>query len=105
MVEAEVSGRRGRRARPLRRIVSRLLSRAELLRFERERPALARGACRGARAGGLDARRDRRRASGVRQRLRGALMPTPIDRDELQALLADDGQLIDVLPAAEYKEE
>ena len=32
-------------------------------------------------------------------------MPTPIDRDELQRLLAVGGQLIEVLPAAEYKEE
>jgi rhodanese-related sulfurtransferase len=33
-------------------------------------------------------------------------MPTPIDRDELQRLLADEGaQLVEVLPAAEYEDE
>jgi rhodanese-related sulfurtransferase len=33
-------------------------------------------------------------------------MPTPIDRDELQRLLADEGaQLVEVLPTAEYEDE
>jgi hypothetical protein len=33
-------------------------------------------------------------------------MPTPIDRDELQRLLAEQrGRLIEVLPAAEYEDE
>jgi rhodanese-related sulfurtransferase len=33
-------------------------------------------------------------------------MPTPIDRDRLQRLLADEqAQLIEVLPAAEYEDE
>lgn len=32
-------------------------------------------------------------------------MPTPIDRDELQRLIAVGGQLVEVLPAAEYEEE
>jgi len=33
-------------------------------------------------------------------------MPTPIDRHVLQRLLADErGQLVEVLPAAEYEEE
>jgi rhodanese-related sulfurtransferase len=33
-------------------------------------------------------------------------MPTPIDRHELQRLLADEqAQLVEVLPAAEYENE
>ena len=33
-------------------------------------------------------------------------MPTPIDRDELQRLLAEeDAHLVEVLPAAEYEDE
>ena len=33
-------------------------------------------------------------------------MPTPIDRHRLQRLLADEqGQLIEVLPAAEFEDE
>jgi rhodanese-related sulfurtransferase len=33
-------------------------------------------------------------------------MPTPIDRDELQRLLAErQAQLVEVLPAAEYEDE
>ena len=32
-------------------------------------------------------------------------MPTPIDRDEVQRLIADGAQLIEVLPAAEYEDE
>ena len=33
-------------------------------------------------------------------------MPTPIDRHELQRLLADkQAQLVEVLPAAEYEDE
>jgi rhodanese-related sulfurtransferase len=31
--------------------------------------------------------------------------PVPIDRDELQRLLADGAQLVDVLPADEFVEE
>ena len=33
-------------------------------------------------------------------------MPTPIDRDEVQRLIADESaQLVEVLPAAEYGDE
>ena len=32
-------------------------------------------------------------------------MPTPIDRDALQALIAAGAQLVEVLPAAEYETE
>jgi rhodanese-related sulfurtransferase len=32
-------------------------------------------------------------------------MPTPIDRDEVQRLLADDAQLVEVLPEGEYEDE
>ena len=33
-------------------------------------------------------------------------MPTPIDRDQLQRLLAEQqAQLVEVLPAAEYEDE
>jgi rhodanese-related sulfurtransferase len=32
-------------------------------------------------------------------------MPTPIDRDEVRRLLAEQGQLVEVLPAAEYEDE
>jgi rhodanese-related sulfurtransferase len=33
-------------------------------------------------------------------------MPIPIDRDEVQRLLADeDGRLVEVLPEAEYEDE
>jgi rhodanese-related sulfurtransferase len=32
-------------------------------------------------------------------------MPTPIDRDEAQQLLAEGAQLVEVLPPAEYEEE
>ena len=32
-------------------------------------------------------------------------MPRPIDRHELQRLLADGAQLVEVLPPAEYAEE
>jgi rhodanese-related sulfurtransferase len=32
-------------------------------------------------------------------------MPTPIDRDEVQRLLAEGAELVDVLPPAEYEEE
>jgi rhodanese-related sulfurtransferase len=32
-------------------------------------------------------------------------MPTPIDRDQVQRLLAEGAQLVEVLPQAEYEEE
>lgn len=32
-------------------------------------------------------------------------MPTPIDRDQVQRLLAEGAQLIEVLPEAEYEDE
>jgi len=32
-------------------------------------------------------------------------MPTPIDRDEVQRLVAAGAQLVEVLPAAEFEEE
>ena len=32
-------------------------------------------------------------------------MPIPIDRDEVQRLLAEDAQLVEVLPEAEYEDE
>ena len=32
-------------------------------------------------------------------------MPTPIDRDEVQRLLAEGAELVEVLPPAEYEEE
>jgi rhodanese-related sulfurtransferase len=32
-------------------------------------------------------------------------MPTPIDRDRVQQLLADGAQLVEVLPADEYTDE
>ena len=32
-------------------------------------------------------------------------MPTPIDRDEVQRLLAEGAELVEVLPRAEYEEE
>ena len=32
-------------------------------------------------------------------------MPTPIDRQEVQRLLAAQGQLVEVLPRAEYEDE
>jgi rhodanese-related sulfurtransferase len=32
-------------------------------------------------------------------------MPTPIDRDEVQRLLAEGAQLVEVLPPSEYEEE
>jgi rhodanese-related sulfurtransferase len=32
-------------------------------------------------------------------------MPTPIDRDQVQQLLEEGGQLVEVLPEAEYEEE
>jgi rhodanese-related sulfurtransferase len=32
-------------------------------------------------------------------------MPTPIDRDEVERLLAEDAQLVEVLPAEEYADE
>ena len=32
-------------------------------------------------------------------------MPTRIDRDEVQRLLAEGAQLVEVLPAAEFEEE
>ena len=32
-------------------------------------------------------------------------MPTPVDRDEVQRLLADGAQLVEVLPREEYEEE
>ena len=32
-------------------------------------------------------------------------MPIPIDRDEVQRLLAKDAQLVEVLPEAEYEDE
>jgi phage shock protein E len=31
-------------------------------------------------------------------------MPTPIDRHEVRRLLAEQGQLVEVLPAAEYED-
>jgi hypothetical protein len=36
---------------------------------------------------------------------RGGLMPRPIDRDEVQRLLAEGAQLVEVLPQAEFEEE
>jgi hypothetical protein len=47
----------------------------------------------------------RGRTSGVRRRLRVALMPRPADRDTVQRLLAERAQLVEVLPAAEYEDE
>ncbi len=32
-------------------------------------------------------------------------MPTPIDRDEVRRLLDNGGQLVEVLPEAEYEDE
>ena len=32
-------------------------------------------------------------------------MPTPIDRNEVQRLLAEGAQLVEVLPEAEYEDE
>lgn len=32
-------------------------------------------------------------------------MPTPIERDDVQRLLAEGAQLVDVLPAGEYEDE
>ena len=32
-------------------------------------------------------------------------MPTPIDRHQVQRLLAEGAQLVEVLPAAEYEDE
>ena len=32
-------------------------------------------------------------------------MPTPIDRDEVQRLLAEGAQLVEVLPQPEFEEE
>ena len=32
-------------------------------------------------------------------------MPTPIDRDQVQRLLDQGGQLVEVLPAEEYEDE
>ena len=32
-------------------------------------------------------------------------MPTPVDRDEVQRLLAEGAQLVEVLPSAEFEEE
>ena len=32
-------------------------------------------------------------------------MPTPIDRDEVQRLVAAGAQLVEVLPAAEFEQE
>ena len=32
-------------------------------------------------------------------------MPTPIDRDEVQGLLAEGAQLVEVLPHEEFEEE
>jgi rhodanese-related sulfurtransferase len=32
-------------------------------------------------------------------------MPTPIDRNEVQRLLAEGGQLVEVLPEDEYEDE
>jgi rhodanese-related sulfurtransferase len=32
-------------------------------------------------------------------------MPSPIDRDEVQRLLGEQGQLVEVLPATEHEEE
>ena len=32
-------------------------------------------------------------------------MPTPIERDEVQRLLAEGGRLVEVLPRGEYEEE
>jgi rhodanese-related sulfurtransferase len=32
-------------------------------------------------------------------------MPTPVDRERVQALLGEGAQLVEVLPRAEYKDE
>jgi rhodanese-related sulfurtransferase len=32
-------------------------------------------------------------------------MPTPIDRDDVQRLVAEDAQLVEVLPHEEFEEE
>ncbi len=32
-------------------------------------------------------------------------MPTPVDRDQVQRLLAEGAQLVEVLPEAEYEDE
>jgi rhodanese-related sulfurtransferase len=32
-------------------------------------------------------------------------MSTPIDRDDVRRLLAEQGQLVEVLPSAEYEDE
>src|SRR5262249_185512 len=71
---------------------------AELFRLRRQRGALAGRAPRGARQPDLDAG-GRRRASRLRRPAHTHLMPMPIDREEVQRLLAEEqAQLVDVLP-------
>jgi Rhodanese-like domain len=60
----------------------------------------------GERGRGRAARSGRRRASRLRRRAHADLMPTPIDRHELQRLIGEQqAQLVEVLPAAEYEDE
>jgi Alkylmercury lyase/Rhodanese-like domain len=47
----------------------------------------------------------RGRPDRLRRPARGGVMPTAIDRDEVQRLLAAGAQLVEVLPAPEFEEE
>jgi hypothetical protein len=106
-VAARVGGCRRRRDTPrARRRLLRLLPGAELLRHRRQRRALAGRASRGSRPRHLDGRGGRRRAGRLRGRAHRELMPTPVDRQQVQRLLAEEqAQLVEVLPPAEYEDE
>jgi hypothetical protein len=101
------AGGRAHGQRLLRRAqLQRLLRRTQLLRVRAERRALPARARADQRLSDLDRGGERARPQRLRRHLQGGLMPAPIDRDEVQRLLAEEsGQLVEVLPPDEYADE
>lgn len=76
-----------------------------LLRVHRERSALARGQSGRSWDCDLNRRRHRRRPDRVRRRPEGGVMPTTVDREQVQRLMSEDAQVVEVLPPAEFEDE
>jgi Alkylmercury lyase len=97
---------RPRRERLLRGTkLPRLLRCAQLFRARRERCALPRREPIRVGSSDLGFGGDRGRPHRLRRPAPGGLMPTAIDRDEVQRLVAGGAQLVEVLPAVDYDEE
>src|SRR5262249_54262388 len=106
LVAARHGRGRRRRERSPRRLLQRLLPGAQLLRQPRKRRMLAGRAPGRTRRGDHDRGSDRGRPRHLRRRAHRELMPSSIDRHEVQRLLAEqEAQLVEVLPADEYADE